>query len=341
MNEKNYHSDPLKLEIKEEYKVQCTPYYFDNQFIFIDSIEYKDNYLIFSSNNWKNLVLYSFNNKEIIQIFLNLFDIDIILSIRKYTDSPTDYILTTSNNKIKIFIINEEGLTEYLKFEKIFDISKSFIYSCSLIFDEELDYIIIPTGNTKQYIKVLNMETGEIIKEIHNSNYIYFIDTYNNENDIFLILGTESNGIFVYSFTKNKLYFCFIEKNDSSSHYCAIMRKNDLIESCDWGFIRIWDFDKKELKNKINMNSKIIGITLWDDNYLFVSNCEKPYKIKILDLEKGEKVKKYKGHNGNVISFQKILHPKYGESLLSISSDKTIRLWSSENYLFSNEKLEK
>ena len=330
MNEQNFRSDPLKLEIKEEYKINCTPYYFDNQFIFVNSIKYKDNFLIFSSNNWKNLTFYSFNLKEIIQVFVNLFDNDIILSIRYFMNNSTDYILTTSNNKVRIYIISEEGLKEYLSFEKIFDGPKSFIYSCCLLFTKELNYIIVSTGNTKHYLKVLNMDTSKVAKEVHDNNYIYFVDTYNKEKDIFLLLGTESNGVNVFNFTQNKLYNCFLELNDSSSHYSAIIRKNVLIESCDWGFIRIWDFDKKELKNKINMNCKVLGIILWNDNYLFVSNCGKPYKIKLADLEKGENIKKYKGHKGNIISFQKILHPIYGESLLSISSDKTIKVWSSK-----------
>ena len=50
--------------------------------------------------------------------------------------------------------------------------------------------------------------------------------------------------------------------------------------------------------------------------------------IKIIDTDKNKIITDIKsGHNVMIISIKKINHPLYGESLLSGSNDKAIKLW--------------
>ena len=89
-----------------------------------------------------------------------------------------------------------------------------------------------------------------------------------------------------------------------------------LIASCSDGSIRIFNFHSGVLLNKINVsNQTLYGICLWNDNYLFVG-C-KDGLIKFLEIKKGLYVKSFFGHFEQVLTINKINHPKYGEFLIS------------------------
>ena len=100
-----------------------------------------------------------------------------------------------------------------------------------------------------------------------------------------------------------------------------------MIESSMDGNIRIWNFHSGELLNKIKVCDKgLNGICLWNDENLFVG-CEDK-TIKLINLNKLLIIKNLDGHNNSVINIKKIIHPKYGECLISQGSDiDKIKLW--------------
>ena len=53
---------------------------------------------------------------------------------------------------------------------------------------------------------------------------------------------------------------------------------------------------------------------LWNDDYLFVG-CE-DHEMKLVKIKERLVVKKY-CHESQVLTIKKIVHPKYGESLIS------------------------
>ena len=101
-----------------------------------------------------------------------------------------------------------------------------------------------------------------------------------------------------------------------------------LIESSRKGIIRIWKFYNGELLKKINViNKGLYGICLWNNEYLYVG-CEDSL-IKILDINKGEILNYLIGHNNAVICLKKLIHPKYGEYLISQGYlNDGIKLWT-------------
>ena len=101
----------------------------------------------------------------------------------------------------------------------------------------------------------------------------------------------------------------------------------NLIESSCDGNIRIWGFHSGILLKIINVsNSGLNGISLWDEDFLFIGCDDK--KIKILDLKKMNIIKNLIGHNNEVITIKKIIHPLFGECLISqgLENDQ-IKLW--------------
>ena len=106
--------------------------------------------------------------------------------------------------------------------------------------------------------------------------------------------------------------------------------KIKMMESSGDGNIRIWDFHKAKLLNKIRVNkSGIYGICLWNKDYLFVGSKK---TLKLINIKSEEVVKTLRGHTNEIVTLKKFVHPIYGECLLSQDrEDYNIKIWKIEN----------
>jgi hypothetical protein len=90
---------------------------------------------------------------------------------------------------------------------------------------------------------------------------------------------------------------------------------------------------KKKLKNIINLwnkvvkSNKIYDIIKWSDKYILICNYNNK-SIDIFDTIQNKIINCIKGiDNSNFLFFKKIIHPNYGESLLTSSENNTIKLF--------------
>ena len=67
----------------------------------------------------------------------------------------------------------------------------------------------------------------------------------------------------------------------------------------------------------------------WNKKYFIVADRYNK-SVKIIDTEKNLIFDVNSKHSDELISVKKILHPIYGESLLTASRDRTIKLWTIE-----------
>ena len=70
---------------------------------------------------------------------------------------------------------------------------------------------------------------------------------------------------------------------------------------------------------------RLYGICLWNKDHLFVGSDN----LKLIDISNGIVIECFKGHCGPVQTIKKIFHPKYGECLISKSSE--IKFWINED----------
>ena len=203
--------------------------------------------------------------------------------------------------------------------------------------DNNQNYTVICYDNTKdeeiEPIKIFDLE-GNKIKEIKNSKYnAYFIDTYydNNLSKNFIITGNRGYSQ-SYDYNENKKYFKYIDiDNEINYHMRIIIDDSDkiikMIESSCKGIIRIFDFHSGKLLKKINVyNDRLNSICLWNKDYLFVGCADK--SIKLIDLNTKKVIKDLNGHKERILSIKRIIHPKYGECLISQDAGKSqIKLW--------------
>ena len=180
-------------------------------------------------------------------------------------------------------------------------------------------------------IKVFGLK-GNKIKEINNSNEnTYFINIYNDNNysNNYIITGNEGY-VKSYNYEKNKIYYKYYDNNNLEPHSSIVINEKkdivELIESCFDGIIRIWNFHSGELLNKLFVDSNCLyGICLWNNEYLFVGCRNRT--IKLIDLNERLIKSEFKGHNNYVLTIKKVIHPKYGECLISQGYDDGIKLW--------------
>jgi WD40 repeat protein len=208
----------------------------------------------------------------------------------------------------------------------------NYEYNCN-------NYIVTSNcSDNSGLIKIYNFK-GDLIKEIQDSNdKTYFIDVYydNQYDKIYIITGNKGY-VKSYDYYNNKLYKKYYDKDLSKSHDSVVVsdcKDNDeltkLIDSCQNGFISIWNFHSGLLLHKINIGYNYLeGICLWNENYLFVGGGDN--SIKLIEIKNGLVIKSLTGHNENVLSIKKIKHKIYKECLISQGNDGIIKLWIYNN----------
>ena len=214
-----------------------------------------------------------------------------------------------------------------------------FLDSAYILNHNNNNYIITSNSNRNgipEKIKIYDFK-GNKNMEINDSDHTtFFINVYydnsNNNNNIYIIAGC-MNCVKVFNYNKNELYNNYYESNNEG-HICVVVfKKNNevkLIESCDDGNLRIWDFHSGLLLKKLKICEQFLfGICLWNDNYLYTGSEDKT--IKLIDINKGLVVKSFYGHNSDVLCLGKIILPNFGECLISQGRKyDQIKMWVKE-----------
>ena len=302
----------------------------DNTFTTFESIN-NILYLIYSNKD-RSIIAYNIiDNKKIIEIknAHNKF----ITNFRYYYDKfkNIDLIMSISSfdNNLKLWNVN--NWTCIIDIKNI-NSSGSLVSACFLK-DNNINYIVASNDRLSncEKIKIFDFE-GKKIKEINDSNYLTcYIDSYydNKFSKNYIITG---NYKFVqsYDYNENKLYHKYCDEDQNSHISIIFINNNDtlkFIESCMDGNIRIWDFHSCILIDKIKIiDQYLIGICLWNDDYLFIGTSQK--SIILFDLKNKQVIKNLIGSNQYIVCVKKINHPKYGECLISQGDElNQIKLW--------------
>ena len=232
-------------------------------------------------------------------------------------------------NNIKLWNVNNWELILNLKNVN----KKGILFSGCFLNENNKNYIVSSNLNWNgncEPIKIFDFN-GKKIKEINDSKYkTFYIDSFYDKNlNINFIITSNENYIKSYDYNNNKIYHKYYE-NENEIHWGFIIQVNEelikLIENCNDGNIRIWNFHTGLLIKKIQVNKNLKDACLWNNTYMFVG-CEDT-SIKLVDLKNGIVIKSFTGHNKDVLTIKKINHPQYGECLISQGyGDDQIKLW--------------
>ena len=292
-------------------------------------------YLIYS-NRQNSIIFYDLiNNTKILEI-KNAHN-DNVNNFIYYNDiiNKRDLILTVSKNNIKIWNVNNV--------ECLLDIKNIYkdgeVLSCFLINNNQIHILTgnFIVGKETESIRIFDFK-GNKEKEINNSkDTLLFIDSYYDKKLLnnYIITGNLQDCCKSFDYNKTKIYKEYKDYNYSRYGCCSLTLNNKeeiikLIGACQDEIIRIWDFHSGNLLNKIEINKILRGICIWNKNYLFVG-CD-DNTIKIIDLKSKSIIKNLEGHKDLVITIKKIIHPLYGECLISQGVlNEGIKIWNIGN----------
>lgn len=259
---------------------------------------------------------------------------NIISSLKCYIDikDNNQYLISADLNHLVIIweINNNYNIKHKIKTNYDGD-----IYSCLLVFSfNNFDnYILTSTYNSNNidsFTKIYSFETGKFIRyldKINNNKTCYLLLWINSKNNEYYIIQLSFGKIFINYFFTDKIYTIFniSPEKDLNSGFIS----NDYLYTSSFdGYIRIFNLLKQIVFKVIQIpNCSLTHIIQWNYKYIIVSDIfHKAFKI--IDLEQNKVVSNIGGQHTEVLkSIKKIYHPIYGESLLSASWDKSIKLW--------------
>ena len=338
-NTKSSYYSPLYLQFQKKVSTDSYAHFaLDNSFILVNSIS-DIHYIIYSSKS-KSIISQNIMNFEKICEIKNAHE-DYITNFRHFLDEENnrDIIMSISalDNNIKLWDLKNWNCLKDIK-----NINQhGSLFSACFFRDQKTKKNFIITSNDNyshsEKIKIIDFG-GNKIKEINDSNNrTYYLDIFYDDDlkKNFIVTGNEL-GVMSYDIEENKLYNKYIEQCDElflNDHNSLIVIKEKnlikIIESCEDGCLRIWDFHNAKLLNKIEIcDQKLYGICLWNKDYLFVG-CD-DNTLKLIELKKNFVINNIKTE-GLVINAKKLKHIKYKDSLITQDWRNQIKIWIIKN----------
>ena len=324
-----FSSDPHKLEYKEDI---CSTAHKTNSIdrVFCAFKAYTGESLVVWGTPQYSLECYDLEKRKITKTVIGAHS-QTIFSCRHYVErkNKKDYIITSSyDRKIKVWDIKTWSIVVNIASAH----SGSYIYSVCLLNEENenVNYIISSAPN--EFMKVWNF-SGKFLRNFGvNDESVYFIDFYHDtKRNEYYIINCNSMDVKSYVFKTGKLFKQY-KGTPQTWHMSAVVIDNKekpiLVESDGNGNIRMWDFNTGILIKNISSSGSVNlrGICLWSEDYLFATGSD--YKIKLFNLKEGKLEKSLKSHTGTVCTLEKVVHPKYGECLISQALDGKLKLWT-------------
>ena len=322
-----------------------------------DSIGFNDLFDIFSSNIDNKLYIISPNKISFsLDIYLLENTNQIVNSLKGHNNHITmlKYYFNSNDNLKKEYIISADingvviiweinDINNYKKYDIKLK-TNDFIYSCLMYFESINTYIITSTcGKDDTKLFILNNQNNiKFVKNIKNSknNNVYYLLIWPNKisKEMHLIQFCKKK-IVISNINSNEIYWNLIdEKNKDGPYMNGFIYSNKKNENEYYeylysvsmnGYINIWELHQKLLINSIFINNNFLNqIIQWNENYIIMTNGNKN-NILIMDLNCGRIISNiFSKHEKGIINIKKVVHPIYGESLLSCGLEGSIFLWN-------------
>ena len=308
----------------------------DNTFIVFKSIN-DIYYLIYYTEN-KSIISYDLITCQKINVIKN----QDVYTFKHYLDKKKkrDLILSMSLDRVKIWNVNNWKCLSNIEVYKDTLNMYSYIIAC-LLNDNNKNYILsIRCLYKNSKIELFDFNGKKIKDIIKLKERPYFIDTYNdNKLKRAFIITSCYRYIMSYDYTNNKNYHKYYNRTESHSSIAHIIIKdNDEIVKMyenDEYCVRIWDFHKGQLLNKINVYQfyYLNSICFWNEDYLIGACGSDRFILAELNgkipcnLEQNYRFIEIKIKH-KVYNIKKIFLPKYGNCLITQGKDKEqIKLW--------------
>jgi len=303
--------------------------------------EEKDNNKNESNNlNDENNEISSMKNEEIIkekkeEITNNE---NILTNNQNQNNNYLEYIISSDMlGFLILWNVNHSYEIEYI----IESNYQNYIYSILILFNiNNYNFIITTTlgrfNNRVDFSKLYLLSNGKFFKNVYatnRNNTTYIIHWYNKNNNELYLIEFCRYYISINNILKDEVYHIFKNEGDYNKYYSGfIYVKNgkDYLVSCSYnGRVDIWDLFDKKLEKYLTINkTRLYSISIWNKNFFIVGDFNKG-ELFIIDLNTFKIITKIHNKNiKNIVSLKKIKHPFHNDSLLILTNDGNVYLWS-------------
>ncbi len=245
----------------------------------------KNEYLIFFSirENFKKYSLICYNIKlDQVNTKIAQAHEDRIYTCRHFLDKNTnsDLIITGSFDRyIKIWNITNNFTLQYKKIPDYNYKENTYLLSENLLFYNKTNYLITSAYemySTGYNILFYDYENSNKMNNLNNSkdNSNYICIYY--ENDCPYILAGNYKNVKIFNFEKKNLVKMYHDNHKEINYLSVIITKNKdnnkvVISSGADGYLRIWNYDSKDILSKMSNNHGkwLVGICLINEKYIF------------------------------------------------------------------------
>ena len=292
------------------------------------------------------------NNKEKKKLIGHIDRLKVIRYFINF-DTKKEYLISADRKyKVIIWDINNDYLIIFNRIIKY----DNYINDVLLLFIDNNEYSVTSSMSTSGYTKIINFyyekkeNNEEYNDNIDNNNSIvdikdsfglkvYNLSYWHNKiNNFHYIIQCGESKILISEY-QNKEKYAIIESGDDykfnlSSIVYTKKDKDILIISSSFGQIIIYDLlNKIEIKRIKLEKAYLNNIVKWNDNcFLTIDSNKKSITIfntddyKIISCIKISQIFSHERYQ------RKVIHPLYGESLISVGNDYKVKLYVNLQY---------
>ena len=305
--------------------------------IYYDLNDNNELYLIYPSDNFSIKITRLKDNQLIRNLDGHTGKITLIRCFYNYISKKNYLISSGKKSEVKIWDLSDNH--KLLFSLKINYSENTCIYSCALFFSENKGNYLITSSNENRredYTKIFDFNTKQLIANLETTNQIEIFYVLLWENGPINYLIESSIGcILIHNLETKKLFKILRATNKSTQNSLCLIKnpennKVDLLcATTIHGSLDFWDLGSFTLKFSIKYKSSYFyDIINWYDKYVIVAEKFNS-SIIIIDITQKKVITVIKNKNNSyVISLKKIIHPIFGQSLLSSDLDKNIILWT-------------
>ena len=262
---------------------------------------------------------------------------DRVLNIRYFYNKETEKeYLVSADRKYKIIVWDITD--DYKLLKKIECKYQGFIYSNVLVFRNN-SIFLITSSITNEPAKIVDITKDEAPREIGSTKdlTIFFMETYKKNSKDYLILCGKSKIKIIELFPEDEPFIKDFETlTDQKINMGGLVYKYNgkdyFISSCTTGGILIIDLEDMQIlgKMKIFDDCNLYNIVQWDEKYLLLLDS-KNNKILVMDLKDNRIISKMAFKELYCPRYmKKVIHPVYGEALLTVDINYNLNLFIHE-----------
>ena len=263
---------------------------------------------------------------------------NILLSNDNQNKNSLEYIISSDMlGFVFLWNVNHSYEIEYI----IESNYQNYIYSILILFNiNNYNFLITTTlgrfNNKVDFSKLYLLSNGKFFKNVYatnRNNTTYIIPWYNKNNNELYLIEFCRYYISINNILKDEVYHIFKNEGDYNKYYSGfIYVKNgkDYLVSCSYnGQVDVWDLFNKKLEIYLTIsNTRLYSISNWNKNFFIVGDFNKGELI-IIELNTFKIVTKiYNKNIKNMVSLKKIKHPFHDDSLLILTNDGKLYLWT-------------